>query len=391
MSLLKKNVFLAFINGLIIDHPTPSNISYLWNFGSLAALALVIQIISGIFLAMHYVPSIDYAFFSVEHIMRDINFGWFMRYLHANGAAFFFFFIYFHIFRGIYYNSFKGENKETWLIGVTIYFLMMASAFLGYVLPWGQMSLWAATVITNFFSIILFIGNDVVTWLWGGYSVNYATLNRFFSLHFFIPFLIVALVFLHLIALHEAGHTNPLGINSTSLFNRTSNFDGIENISFFPYFIVKDLFGIVCAFIFLLFFVIYLPNYFGHSDNYIQANPLLTPPHIVPEWYFLPFYTILRSIPNKAFGVCLMFLSIMSLYFLPLLSFSTKSSLFFQPLFRIIFWFFVVNCFILGWIGGNPVEYPYYSIGQFATFSFFSFFFFFVPLITYIEKSANEN
>jgi ubiquinol-cytochrome c reductase cytochrome b subunit len=227
--------------------------------------------------------------------------------------------------------------------------------------------------------------------LWGGYSVNYATLNRFFSLHFFIPFLIVALVFLHLVSLHEAGHTNPLGVNSTSLFKIKVFTDNVENVSFFPYFIVKDLFGAVFAFSLLLFFVIYLPNYFGHSDNYIPANPLLTPPHIVPEWYFLPFYAILRSIPNKALGVCLMFLSILSLYILPYLSFSKKSSVFFQPLFRIVFWFFVVDCFLLGWIGGNPVEHPYYLIGQLTTSFYFFYFYFLVPVFTFIENKAHEN
>src|SRR3984885_262126 len=238
MSLLKKNIFLTLINGLVVDHPTPVNISYLWNFGSLAGFMLVIQIITGVFLAMHYVPHIDFAFLSIEHIMRDVNYGWLARYIHANGASFFFIAVYIHMFRGLYYGSFFGKNKETWLIGVTIYLSMMATAFFGYVLPWGQMSLWGATVITNFFSILAFFGLDVVMWLWGGYSVNYATLNRFFSLHFFLPFIIVSLMLMHLAALHSVGHTNPLGIESTK-----SESDNVERVSFFPYFIVKDVLG----------------------------------------------------------------------------------------------------------------------------------------------------
>jgi quinol-cytochrome oxidoreductase complex cytochrome b subunit len=382
MPSLKRNTFLSFVNSLVVDHPTPVNISYLWNFGSLAGVALVIQLITGIFLAMHYVPHIDYAFISVEHIMRDVNYGWFMRYIHSNGASLFFIVVYAHMFRALYYGSYARLNKQTWILGVTIYIAMMATAFLGYVLPWGQMSLWGATVITNFFSVLAFIGVDVVSWLWGGYSVNYATLNRFYSLHFFLPFVICALVLMHLIALHEAVHSNPLGVYASS----GHSVDAVENISFYPYFIVKDLFGILCFILCLLCLVIFSPNLLGHPDNYILANPLSTPPHIVPEWYFLPFYAILRSIPSKALGVILMFLSFITFYFMPFLNSFMVSSAAFRPLYRRVFWFFSVICLLLGWIGGNAVEYPYYEIGQLATFFYFFYFYFFLPYFNFLEK-----
>jgi ubiquinol-cytochrome c reductase cytochrome b subunit len=381
VSLFKKNIFLTLINGLVIDHPTPVNISYLWNFGSLAGLMLVVQIISGIFLAMHYVPHIDYAFLSVEHIMRDVNYGWLVRYIHANGASFFFIAVYVHIFRAVYYGSFSGKNSETWVIGVTIYLTMMATAFFGYVLPWGQMSLWGATVITNFFSVLAFFGFDVVMWLWGGYSVNYATLNRFFSLHFFLPFIIVSLMLLYLTSLHNAGHANPLGVAATE-----KSSDNVEKVSFFPYFIVKDALGFFLFFFLFIYLTVYSPNLLGHPDNYILANPLSTPPHIVPEWYFLPFYAILRSIPNKVMGVFGMFLSILTLYFLMYLAPINVSSSAFKPIYRVLFWFLVVNCFILGWIGGNAVEFPYYFIGQVATTSYFFFFYCALPAISFLDS-----
>ena len=379
MAFIKKNIFLSLINGLIVDHPTPANISYLWNFGSLAGVMLVIQTITGIFLAMHYVPHIDFAFLSVEHIMRDVNYGWLARYIHANGASFFFIAVYVHIFRALYYGSFLGKNKETWLIGVTIYLCMMATAFFGYVLPWGQMSLWGATVITNFFSILAFFGLDVVMWLWGGYSVNYATLNRFFSFHFFLPFVIVGLMFMHLAALHNAGHTNPLGVTSSRVFS-----DVIEKVPFYPYFVIKDVLGGLLFFTVFFYVVVYAPNALGHPDNYILANPLSTPPHIVPEWYFLPFYAILRSIPNKTLGVVAMFLSILTLYALSFLCVAPITSSTFRGFYRIFFWFFLVDCLLLGWIGGNPVEYPYYVIGQVATVGYF---FFYYCLLPYVAKS----
>lgn len=380
MRFFKKNFFLAFINDLIVDHPSPSNISYLWNFGSLAGISLIIQIITGLFLGMHYVPNIDLAFISVEHIMREVNGGWLFRYLHANGASFFFIFVYIHMFRGLYYGAYLGKNKETWAIGVTLYIFMMATAFLGYVLPWGQMSLWGATVITNFFSIISFVGFDIVTWLWGGFSVNYATLNRFYSLHFFLPFVLVALMFLHLIALHNSSHTNPLGLQSLS------KFDTGVNVSFYPYFIIKDLIGLLLAFFFIFFVVFYYPNALGHVDNYTLANPLSTPAHIVPEWYFLPFYAILRSIPNKALGVITMFAAILILYFVPNLHRGNVSSSSFRPYYRRVFIAFIINCMILGWIGGNPVEYPFYFIGQLTTVLYFAFLIIGIPFLTEIEN-----
>jgi ubiquinol-cytochrome c reductase cytochrome b subunit len=387
MFFFKKNFLIYFVDGLLVNHPTPSNISYFWNFGSLSAIALFIQIITGIVLAMNYVPNIDYAFISVERIMRDVNYGWLIRYTHSNCASFFFITVYIHIFRGIYYGSFLNKNQPTWMIGVTIYILMMATAFFGYVLPWGQMSLWGATVITNFFSVIFYIGDDVVSWLWGGFSVNNATLNRFFSLHFFLPFIILALVLIHLMYLHDSGHSNPLGVKQFQFnVNIKENYDTIENVSFFPYFIYNDFFGVSVFFLLLFIFIIYSPDFFGHPDNYILANPISTPPHIVPEWYFLPFYAILRSIPNKILGVMLMFLSILSFYFLPIIIKTKISSSSFRLIFSVFFWLFVVNSCILGWIGSNPIEYPFYEIGQLSTMLFFIILYICLPVITFIEN-----
>lgn len=383
MTFLKKNQFASFINDLVIDHLTPSNISYYWNFGSLAGVMLVIQIISGVFLAMHYVPHIDYAFISVEHIMRDVNYGWAMRYVHANGASFFFIIVYLHMFRALYYGLFQGRGHETWLIGVSIYIVMMATAFLGYVLPWGQMSLWGATVITNFFSVVPFVGEYIVMLLWGGFSVNNATLNRFFSLHFFLPFIIIFLVFLHLLTLHQKGHGNPLMVFINKNYLKA---DGFVNISFYPYFIVKDALGMCLMLIFFACTVIFFPNNLGHPDNYIPANPLVTPTHIVPEWYFLPFYAILRSIPNKAAGVVLMFLSILVLYGVKWLGLFNIAAATYRPIYRPIFWFFLVSCLILGWIGGNPVEAPFLTIGRCYTVFYFSFFFLLIPILTWTES-----
>jgi len=319
-------------------------------------------------------------FLSVEHIMRDVNYGWFLRYLHANCASFFFIVVYSHIFRNLYYGSYTGSTSSTWLFGCLIYVAMMATAFLGYVLPWGQMSLWGATVITNFFSIFKFIGLDLVTWLWGGFSVNSATLTRFFSLHFFIPFLLLVLVFMHLLALHNTTHNNPLGIRFSAKF-----VDNIIHLPFYPYFIVKDLVGFLLLSLSLSFFIFFLPNFFGHTDNFIPANFLSTPQHIVPEWYFLPFYAILRSIPNKAFGVILMFASLLSLFFLPFITKATIINASFRPVYRIAFWFFLSDCFLLGWVGGNPVEFPFYQIGQSATFFYFFYLLFFIPIASFSE------
>ena len=293
----------------LVYYPTPQNINYFWNYGFMAGMFLGIQLISGIFLSMFYTPHIDYAFDSVQHIMRDINYGWFIRYAHSNGASFFFIVIYIHILRGIYYGSYLKPRLFVWFSGVIIYILMMGTAFLGYVLPWGQMSYWAATVITNFLTVIPYFGKDIVYWVWGGYAINNSTLNRFFSLHYLLPFVIAVLSLYHIFQLHKAGSSNPLGIRSTKL----------DKINFYPFFLVKDLFGIFIALIFFSVFVFFLPEALGHSDNYINANPLVTPAHIVPEWYFLPMYGILRSISSKTYGIILMFLSLIILFALPLL------------------------------------------------------------------------
>lgn len=295
--------FLGFVNDHLKNYQTPKNLSYLWNFGSLAGITLVIMILTGLFLAMHYVPHIDHAFNSVEHIMRDVNAGWLIRYIHMNGASLFFIVVYIHIFRGMYYGSYKEPRQLLWMFGVVIFLVMMATAFMGYVLPWGQMSFWGATVITNLFSAIPFVGQAIVEWLWGGYSVGGPTLNRFFVLHYLFPFILIALTFLHLAALHRFGSNNPKGID----VDKTS---GVDTIPFHPYYTIKDYFGLGVYLMIFAGFVFFAPNFFGEPDNYIPANPLVTPPHIVPEWYFLPFYAILRSIPNKLLGVIAMFSSI---------------------------------------------------------------------------------
>jgi ubiquinol-cytochrome c reductase cytochrome b subunit len=346
----------------------------MWSFGSLAGFCLVIQILTGIFLAMHYTPHIDYAFDSVEHIMRDVPGGWLLRYVHANGASMFFIVVYIHIFRGLYYGSYIYPRGFLWCSGVIIFLLMMATAFMGYVLPWGQMSFWGATVITNLFSAVPLIGGSIVEWLWGGFSVSNATLNRFFSLHYLMPFVIVGLVIIHLALLHDVGSNNPLGINTN-----------VETISFYPYFYVKDLFSF---FIFLFLFsvvVFFYPNVLGHSDNYIPANPMSTPSHIVPEWYFLPFYAILRSIPDKLGGVVAMISSILILLLLPVLNTSLIRSSKFRPLFAFSFWFLVSDFLILGWIGQKPVETPYMEIGQVATVFYFVYILVLIPFIGWLE------
>jgi ubiquinol-cytochrome c reductase cytochrome b subunit len=321
---------INLLNDHLIDYPTPVNINYLWNFGSMAGIFLVVQILTGIFLAMHYTPHVDLAFLSVEHIMRDVNNGWLIRYLHANGASMFFGVVYIHIARGIYYGSYQKPRGFVWVAGVVILILMMATAFMGYVLPWGQMSFWAATVITNLFSAFPIVGEPIVAWLWGGFSVDNATLNRFFSFHYLLPFLIVGAVLAHLAVLHQNGSNNPLGVHS-----------GIDKIPFYPYFIIKDLFSWVIAFVFYFGFVFFAPNYLGHTDNYIEANAMVTPAHIVPEWYFLPFYAILRSIPHKLGGVIAMFAALLVLFLLPYLNTSEIRSSSFRPLHR---QFFLASC-----------------------------------------------
>jgi len=372
---LNQNSLLAFIDSHIVSYPTPVNLNYMWSFGSLAGLCLVIQILTGIFLAMHYTPHIDLAFNSVEHIMRDVNNGWLIRYLHANGASMFFIVTYLHIFRGLYFGSYMYPRGLLWCSGVIIFLLMMATAFMGYVLPWGQMSFWGATVITNLFSAVPGIGTLIVEWLWGGFSVDNATLNRFFSLHYLLPFLIAGLVLLHLALLHSTGSNNPLGINTN-----------VDLVVFYPYFYVKDLFAFLIFISFFSFFIFFLPNVLGHSDNYIPANPLVTPPHIVPEWYFLPFYAILRSIPDKLGGVVAMISAILVLLLLPIINFSEIRSSRFRPLYSYFYWCFISCFFLLGWIGQKPVESPYIEIGMSCTFFYFFFFLILVPLLGFLES-----
>jgi ubiquinol-cytochrome c reductase cytochrome b subunit len=375
MTRWNRNSLLSFIDSHIINYPTPINLNYMWSFGSTAGICLVIQIITGIFLAMHYTPHIDYAFLSVEHIMTDVNNGWLIRYTHANGASMFFIVVYCHIFRGLYYGSYIYPRGMLWGSGVVIFLLMMATAFMGYVLPWGQMSFWGATVITNLFSAIPFIGQSIVEWLWGGFSVSNATLNRFFSLHYFMPFVIAGLVLLHLSLLHKDGSNNPLGINTN-----------VDYVSFYPYYYVKDLFAFFIFATLFVFFIFFYPNALGHPDNYIPANPLVTPAHIVPEWYFLPFYAILRSIPDKLGGVVAMISAILVLLLLPLLNTSDIRSSKFRPLFSFFYWFLVADFVILGWIGQKPVESPYIEIGMGATIFYFLFLMVLMPLIGIIEN-----
>jgi ubiquinol-cytochrome c reductase cytochrome b subunit len=369
-----KQPLLAVVNNHVVDYPTPSNISYMWGFGSLAGLCLVIQIVTGVFLAMHYTAHADMAFTSVEHIMRDVNNGWLMRYLHANGASFFFIVVFTHMFRGLYYGSYAHPRGHLWNSGVLILFLMILTGFLGYVLPWGQMSFWAATVITNLVSAVPGIGGPIVEWLWGGFSVGNPTLNRFYSLHYLLPFVLAALALVHLALLHVDGSSNPLGVETK-----------VDKISFYPYFYVKDFFGFLILMTVFTFFVFFYPNYLGHTDNYIPANPMVTPVHIVPEWYFLPFYAILRSIPHKLGGVFAMLFAIVGLMALPYINTSEVRSSAFRPIFRKLYWLFVVDCFILGWIGQSVVEYPYIEIGQVGAMYYFGFLFIMIPMMGVIE------
>jgi quinol-cytochrome oxidoreductase complex cytochrome b subunit len=358
-------------------YPTPKNLNYWWNFGSLAGFMLVVMIVTGIVLAMQYQPNAALAFDSVERIMRDVNYGWLLRYLHMNGASFFFIVVYIHIFRGLYYGSYKRPRELLWWLGIVILLLMMATAFMGYVLPWGQMSFWGATVITNLFSAIPWAGQYIVHWLWGGFAVDNATLNRFFSLHYLLPFVIFGVVFLHLWALHTTKSNNPLGIDPKG---------PQDTIPFHPYYTVKDYFGIGVFLLVYLGFVFFAPNFFGEPDNYIPANPLQTPPHIVPEWYFLPFYAILRSIPDKLAGVIAMFSSIFILFVLPWLDFSRVRSARFRPVFKWVFWLFVIDVFVLGWVGANPPEGSFLLIGRLATLYYFLHWLVIVPLIALFER-----
>ncbi len=361
-----------------IDYPTPRNLNYWWNFGSLAGFFLLLQIITGVVLAMHYTAHIDNAFNSVEHIMRNVNHGWLIRYVHMNGASFFFAVVFIHIFRSLYYGSYKSPRELLWWLGIIILLLMMATAFMGYVLPWGQMSFWGATVITNLFSAIPLIGENIVQWLWGGYSIDNPTLNRFFALHFLLPFIIVSVVVLHIVALHTHGSNNPLGIDMSG---------PQDSIPFHPYYTIKDLFGLSFALTIFFGVVFFAPDYLGHPDNYIPADPLKTPEHIVPEWYFLPFYAILRAIPDKLLGVIAMFSSILVLFFLPWLDTSKVRSATFRPIYKKLFWLFVADTVLLGWIGGNPPEGIYIIMGRVATAYYFMHFIFIMPILGFVEKA----
>ena len=362
----------------LVDHPTPRNLNYWWNFGSLAGITLVIMIVSGLLLSMHYVAHVDLAFDSVEHIMRDVNYGWLLRYIHSVGASMFFLIVYIHISRGLYYGSYKSPREVLWWLGIIIFFLMIIAAFLGYTLPWGQMSFWGATVITNLFSAIPLIGDNIVTWLWGGFSIDNPTLNRFYSLHFLIPFIIVGVVFLHIVALHKVGSNNPTGIDLT--FKK-------EKIPFHPYYTAKDFFGYGVFFIIFGIFVFFLPNLLGHPENYIPADPFVTPEHIIPEWYFLPFYAILRAIPFKLLGVLAMLGSILILFVLPWLDTCKVRSCRFRPIYKQFFWIFIFNFIVLGWVGSKVPEGHYLIISRICTAYYFTHFLIILPILGIFEKT----
>lgn len=372
-------------------YDAPRNLNYWWNFGSLAGFMLVVQIVTGIVLVMHYTPHVDYAFASVEHIMRDVNYGWLLRYVHANGASMFFIVVYIHMFRGLYYGSYKSPREVLWFLGIIIYLLMMATGFMGYVLPWGQMSFWGATVITNLFSAFDFIpviGDDIVTFLWGGFAVDNPTLNRFFSLHYLLPFVIAGVVILHIWALHIPGSNNPLGIDAKGKGDK---------IPFHPYYTAKDAFGLAVFIMFFAAFVFYMPNVLGHPDNYIEANPLVTPAHIVPEWYYLPFYAILRAIPDKLLGVVAMFAAILILFALPWLDGSKIRSAAFRPLTKFFFWIFLVNGLFLGYLGAKSPDLVMLEVGsvqvtalffaQVSTFYYFAYFLIILPVVSRMETT----
>ena len=370
-----KNQIVSFFDNHLIHYPTPINLNYAWSFGSSAGICLVIQIISGLFLAIHYTPHIDYAFNSVDFIMREVPQGWLLRYSHANGASVFFIVVYAHMVRGLYYGSYMHPRQMLWCSGVVIFLLMMATAFMGYVLPWGQMSYWGASVITRMVTIVPKVGQYIAEWFWGGFTIKNPTLRRFFILHFTFPFIIVGFTFLHLTLLHKHGSNNPLGVDSN-----------IDKIPFYPYFFLKDLFAFFCLMLLFVYLVFFEPNYLGHPDNYIPADPIHTPKHVVPEWYFLPFYAILRSIPRKTAGILGMLGSILILLTLPFFNTSEIRSTNYRPIFKFFFWAFITDCFILGWAGQLPIIDRVTHLGQIATVCYFIFFIFIVPITGIVES-----
>src|SRR5262245_3510403 len=368
----------GLIHSSFVAYPTPRNLNYWWTFGGILSFMLVVQIVTGVVLAMHYTPHVDFAFNSVEHIMRDVNYGWLCRYVHSNGASMFFLAAYIHMFRAMYYGSYKEPREVLWLLGVLLLLLMIVTGFLGYVLPWGQMSFWAATVITNLFSAIPWVGEPIVNWLWGGYAVGNPTLNRFYSLHYLLPFVIAGVVVLHLWGLHVVGQNNPTGIEPQS---------EKDTLAFTPYATIKDAFGLTLFLLLFGWFVFYVPNFMGHSDNYIPANPAVTPTHIVPEWYYLPFYAILRAVPNKLLGVIALAASMLVLAFLPWLDTSRIRSGRFRPLFRQFFWAFVAVCVLLGWLGSKPAEGWYVIAARILTIYYFAHFLVILPVLGLVETT----
>jgi len=368
---------MGLIHSSFVVYPTPRNLNYWWTFGGILSVMLMVQILTGIVLVMHYTPHVDYAFSSVELIMRDVNWGWMLRYIHANGASMFFVAVYIHMLRGLYYGSNKAPREVLWILGVIIYLLMMATGFMGYVLPWGQMSFWGATVITNLFSAIPLVGESITTWLWGGYSVDNPTLNRFFSLHYLLPFMIAGVVVLHVWALHVVGQNNPDGVEVKNVARDT--------LPFTPYATIKDGFAMICFMLFFAWWIFYVPNYLGHADNYIEANPLATPAHIVPEWYYLPFYAILRAVPSKLGGVVAMFSAIIVLCFLPWLDTSKVRSAKYRPVYKVFFWLFVASAIGLGYLGAMPAEGGYVLASRLLAVYYFAFFLVVMPLLGLFE------
>ena len=368
---------MGLIHSSFVVYPTPRNLNYWWTFGGILSVMLMVQILTGIVLVMHYTPHVDYAFSSVELIMRDVNWGWMLRYTHANGASMFFVAVYIHMLRGLYYGSYKAPREVLWILGVIIYLLMMATGFMGYVLPWGQMSFWGATVITNLFSAIPLVGEAITTWLWGGYSVDNPTLNRFFSLHYLLPFMIAGVVVLHVWALHVVGQNNPDGVEVKNVARDT--------LPFTPYATIKDGFAMICFMLFFAWWIFYVPNYLGHADNYIEANPLSTPAHIVPEWYYLPFYAILRAVPSKLGGVVAMFSAILVLCFLPWLDTSKVRSAKYRPVYKVFFWLFVASAIGLGYLGAMPAEGGYVLASRLLAVYYFAFFLVVMPLLGLFE------